>query len=218
MNELFDYLEDRVRADLAVPDADEIGVQSGRRLGIARSTRVPSVRSPAGGAPELLGARSPRSFRALIDLRDVIEGPDRRIADAGQQALQRLTRTTADVSPPQPSGSSPRRRAGGGEIAAGGVSADHARSSHRRPGPKRRQKGGNPTSNNQCPIDTSPLVHFLRLRPIGSGLEPRAAARPATFVHWSLGRTAARRTAMVRSQASWPQSVWYAVPSRTATQ
>ena len=125
MNELFDYPRGPGPSDLAVADADEIGLQPGRRLGDRPEHARPERPVASRGAPGLLKSEDALDrFGALIDLRDVIEGPDRRVAEAGLQALQRLTEDDSrrvaaaakrlyaeETSRPRPAPRGPRRHA-----------------------------------------------------------------------------------------------------------
>jgi uncharacterized caspase-like protein len=92
MNELFDYLEDRVRQTSPSQTPTKSAFNQVGDWAIARSTRVPSIRLLPEQLQRLIKSEDALDrFGALIDLRDIIEGPDRRLAEAGLQALARLT-------------------------------------------------------------------------------------------------------------------------------
>jgi uncharacterized caspase-like protein len=92
MNELYDYLEDRIRATSPSQTPTKSAFNQVGDWVIAHSTRVPSVRLLPEELQQLLRSEEPLDrFGALIDLRDLIEGGDPRVADAAMQALRKLT-------------------------------------------------------------------------------------------------------------------------------
>ena len=92
MNELYDYLEDRIRATSPSQTPTKSAFNQVGDWVIARSTRVPSVRLLPEDLQGLLRSEEPLDrFGALIELRDLIEGGDPRIADAATEALRKLT-------------------------------------------------------------------------------------------------------------------------------
>jgi uncharacterized caspase-like protein len=92
INELYDYLEDRIRATSPSQTPTKSAFNQVGDWVIAHSTRVPSVRLLPDEVQQLLRSEEPLDrFGALIDLRDLIEGPDPRVADAAMQALRKLT-------------------------------------------------------------------------------------------------------------------------------
>jgi hypothetical protein len=92
INELFDYLEDRVRESSPSQTPTKSAFNQVGDWVIARSTRQPSVRLLPEELQGNLKSDEPLDrFGALIDLRDLIEGPDSRLAEAALQALKRLT-------------------------------------------------------------------------------------------------------------------------------
>jgi hypothetical protein len=92
MNELYDYLEDRIRATSPSQTPTKSAFNQVGDWVIAHSTRVPSVRLLPDELQQLLRSEEPLDrFGALIDLRDLIEGGDPRLADAATQALRNLT-------------------------------------------------------------------------------------------------------------------------------
>jgi uncharacterized caspase-like protein len=91
INELFDFLEDRIRETSPSQTPTKSAFNQVGDWVIARSTRLPSVRLLPEGLQAQLKSDNPLDrIGALIDLRDLIEGPERRIAGAAMQALQRL--------------------------------------------------------------------------------------------------------------------------------
>ncbi len=125
MNELYDYLEDRIRATSPSQTPTKSAFNQVGDWVIARSTRVPSVRLLPEEVQQLLRSEEPLDrFGALIDLRDLIEGGDARIADAATQALRKLTTDDSRRVAAAASGCSPRRERGL-RIAAGGVVPAH---------------------------------------------------------------------------------------------
>ncbi len=92
INELFDFLEDRVRQTSPSQTPTKSSLNQVGDWVIARSTRVPSVRLlPEDVQAQLKSEDALDRFGALIGLRSLIEGPDRRVAEAAMQALQTLT-------------------------------------------------------------------------------------------------------------------------------
>ncbi len=92
MNELYDYLEDRIRATSPSQTPTKSAFNQVGDWVIARSTRVPSVRLLPEEVQQLLRSEEPLDrFGALIDLRNLIEGGDARIAEAATEALRKLT-------------------------------------------------------------------------------------------------------------------------------
>ena len=92
MNELYDYLEDRIRATSPSQTPTKSAFNQVGDWVIARSTRVPSVRLLPDELQQLLRSEEPLDrFGALIDLRDLIESGDTRVAEAATQALRKLT-------------------------------------------------------------------------------------------------------------------------------
>ena len=92
INELFDYLEDRVRETSPSQTPTKSAFNQVGDWAIAKSTRVPSVRLLAEELQAHLKSENPLDrFTALIELRDIIEGPDERLAEAATQAVQKLT-------------------------------------------------------------------------------------------------------------------------------
>jgi uncharacterized caspase-like protein len=91
INELFDYLEDRIRQTSPSQTPTKSAFNQVGDWVIARSTRAPSVRLLPETVQQQLKSDNPLDrIGALFDLRDLIEGPDRRLADAAMQALERL--------------------------------------------------------------------------------------------------------------------------------
>jgi len=91
INELFDYLEDRIRETSPFQTPTKSAFNQVGDWVIAQSTRMPSVRLlPAAVQVQLKSENPLDRIGALFDLRDLIEGPDKRLADAATQALQRL--------------------------------------------------------------------------------------------------------------------------------
>jgi caspase domain-containing protein len=93
INELFDYLEDRIRETSPSQTPTKSAFNQVGDWAIARSTRVPSIRLLPEALQELLKSENPLDrIGSLIDLRDLVRGPDSRLADAAMQALQRLAK------------------------------------------------------------------------------------------------------------------------------
>ena len=92
INEMYDYLEDRIRATSPSQTPTKSSFNQVGDWVIAHSTRVPSVRLLPEEVQALLRSEEPLDrFGALIDLRDLIEGGDPRVADAATEALRKLT-------------------------------------------------------------------------------------------------------------------------------
>ena len=92
MNELYDYLEDKIRATSPSQTPTKSAFNQVGDWVIARSTRVPSVRLLPEEVQQLLRSEEPLDrFGALIDLRDLIEGGEPRVAAAATEALRKLT-------------------------------------------------------------------------------------------------------------------------------
>ena len=91
MNELFDFLEDRIRRTSPSQTPTKSAFNQVGDWVIAKSTRVPSVRLLPDELQRHLRSENPLDrFAALLDLRYLIEGSDRRLADAAMQAVERL--------------------------------------------------------------------------------------------------------------------------------
>jgi uncharacterized caspase-like protein len=91
INELFDYLEDRIRETSPSQTPTKSAFNQVGDWAIARSTRVPSVRLLPESLQQLLKSENPIDrIGSLIDLRDIVRGPDNRLAEAAMQALRRL--------------------------------------------------------------------------------------------------------------------------------
>jgi uncharacterized caspase-like protein len=91
INELFDYLEDRIRETSPSQTPTKSAFNQVGDWVIAQSTRAPSVRLLPAAVQQQLKSENPLDrIGALFDLRDLIEGPDQRLADAAMQSLQRL--------------------------------------------------------------------------------------------------------------------------------
>jgi outer membrane biosynthesis protein TonB len=91
INELFDFLEDRIRETSPSQTPTKSAFNQVGDWVIAQSTRVPSVRLlPDALQKQLKSEDALDRFGALIDLRDLLVGPDKRLAEAAMQALQRL--------------------------------------------------------------------------------------------------------------------------------
>lgn len=91
MNELFDYLEDRMRQTSPSQTPTKSAFNQVGDWVIAKSTRIPSVRLLPEDLQRQLKSENPLDrFGALLDLQYLIEGPDRRLAEAATQAVERL--------------------------------------------------------------------------------------------------------------------------------
>jgi uncharacterized caspase-like protein len=92
INELFDYLEDRVRQLSPAQTPTKSAFNQVGDWVIAQSTRAPTIRIlPASLQAQLKSEDALDRFAALIDLRDLIGGSDPRVADAAMKALEKLT-------------------------------------------------------------------------------------------------------------------------------
>ena len=125
INELFDYLEDRIRQTSPSQTPTKSAFNQVGDWVIAQSTRAPSVRLLPETVQQQLKSENPLDrIGTLFDLRDLIEGSDKRLADAAMQALERLaqddSRTVAaraqhllddEKAKPRSAVRAPRRRA-----------------------------------------------------------------------------------------------------------
>jgi hypothetical protein len=195
INELYDYLEDRIRATSPSQTPTKSAFNQVGDWVIAHSTRVPSVRLLPEEVQQLLRSEEPLDrFGALIDLRDLIEGGDSRVADAAMQALRKLA---TDDS---------RRVAAAAQRL---LAEETARAAAISAG------GAVPTTPVAVPLpvtepggtETPPEPTATTEGTATSSAE--LAARPAT-VAWTLGRTAAR-TAIGSIAGMLAASIWYAV-------
>jgi uncharacterized caspase-like protein len=92
INELFDYLEDRVRQISPAQTPTKSAFNQVGDWVIAQSVRAPTIRIlPASLQTQLKSEDALDRFAALIDLRDLIQGSDPRLADAATKALEKLT-------------------------------------------------------------------------------------------------------------------------------
>ncbi len=93
INELFDYLEDRIRETSPSQTPTKSAFNQVGDWAIARSTRVPSIRLLPEGLQQLLKSENPLDrIGSLIDLRDLVRGSDSRLTEAAMQALLRLAK------------------------------------------------------------------------------------------------------------------------------
>ena len=91
MSELFDFLEDRIRRTSPSQTPTKSAFNQVGDWAIAHSTRVPSIRLLPVDLQRLLKSEDALDrFGALIDLRDLVEGRDQRMADAASQAIEKL--------------------------------------------------------------------------------------------------------------------------------
>ena len=92
INELFDYLEDRVRQVSPSQTPTKSAFNQVGDWVIAQSTRAPTIRIlPQTLQVQLKSEDALDRFAALIDLRDLIQGSDPRLAGAAMSALEKLT-------------------------------------------------------------------------------------------------------------------------------
>ncbi len=91
INELFDFLEDRIRETSPSQTPTKSAFNQVGDWVIARSTRVPSIRLLPEHVQKLLKSEDALDrFGALLDLGPLIEGDDPRLADAAMQAVEKL--------------------------------------------------------------------------------------------------------------------------------
>jgi len=212
INELYDYLEDRIRATSPSQTPTKSAFNQVGDWVIANSTRVPSVRLLPEEVQQLLRSEEPLDrFGALIDLRDLIEGGNPRVADAATQALQKLTtddsRRVAAAAQRLLTEEGVRAAA----IAAGGVvpttpvavtsppieseALETARE------PSLLVDPSAPTTTMQAPADNAAAL---------ATPAHVAASRATTAGSWSVGR-AAVRTALGSTVGILAAFLWYAV-------
>ncbi|HEX5013095.1 MAG TPA: caspase family protein [Candidatus Limnocylindrales bacterium] len=92
INELYDYLEDRVRQLSPSQTPTKSAFNQVGDWVIAQSMRAPTIRIlPASVQAQLKSEDALDRFAALIDLRDLIEGSDPRVSEAAMKALEKLT-------------------------------------------------------------------------------------------------------------------------------
>ena len=189
MNELYDYLEDRIRATSPSQTPTKSAFNQVGDWVIAHSTRVPSVRLLPEEVQALLRSEEPLDrFGALIDLRDLIEGGDARIAGAATEALRKLTtddsRRVAAAAQRLLAEEEGRAAAIAAGAAVPGTPVAVAL-------PATESVAPGTALEPTLPTETTPSAP-----PADSASAPAsasdAAARTATYVPWSLSRTAAR--------------------------
>ena len=92
INELFDYLEDRVRQLSPAQTPTKSAFNQVGDWVIAQSMRAPTIRILPASLQEQLKSDAPRDrMAAAFTLRDLIAASDPRTSDAAQKALERLT-------------------------------------------------------------------------------------------------------------------------------
>ena len=92
INELFDYLEDRVRQLSPAQTPTKSAFNQVGDWVIAQSMRAPTIRILPASLQEQLKSDAPRDrMAAAFTLRDLIAAGDPRVGDAAQKALERLT-------------------------------------------------------------------------------------------------------------------------------
>jgi uncharacterized caspase-like protein len=212
INELYDYLEDRIRATSPSQTPTKSAFNQVGDWVIANSTRVPSVRLLPEEVQQLLRSEEPLDrFGALIDLRDLIEGGNPRVADAATQALQKLTTDDSRRVAAAAQRLLTEEGARAAAIAAGGVvpttpvavtsppiESEALETAQETSLPV---DSGAPTTTTPAPADNpAALATPAHL----------AASHPTTTVPWSLGRAASR--AAIGSIAGVVFAfAWYAV-------
>lgn len=91
INELFDYLEDRIRETSPSQTPTKSAFNQVGDWAIAQSTRAPSVRLLPEALQQQLKSENPFDrVGTLMELRDILRGADPRLADAALQAVERL--------------------------------------------------------------------------------------------------------------------------------
>ena len=91
INELFDFLEDRIRETSPSQTPTKSAFNQVGDWVIARSTRIPSIRLLPEHVQTLLKSEDALDrFGALLDLGPLIEGDDPRLAEAAMQAVEKL--------------------------------------------------------------------------------------------------------------------------------
>lgn len=91
INELFDFLEDRVRETSPSQTPMKSAINQVGDWMIARSTRVAGAKLlPEGVRTQLASENSVDRVSVLFDLRRLIEGPDPRVAEAATEAVLKL--------------------------------------------------------------------------------------------------------------------------------
>jgi uncharacterized caspase-like protein len=188
INELYDYLEDRIRASSPSQTPTKSALNQVGDWVVAHSTRVPSVRLLPEEVQQLLRSEEPLDrFGALIDLRDLIEGNDPRVADAATQALRKLatddSRRVAAAAQRLLAEEEGRAAA----IAAGGTVPIT---------PVAVPSSGVDTGTPETAVESSGLVEAAASPPSeqAAAESPSAAITKAdaSSVPWSLGRAASR--------------------------
>jgi uncharacterized caspase-like protein len=92
INELFDYLEDRVHQLSPSQTPTKSAFNQVGDWVIAQSIRAPTIRILPASVQTLLKSEDAMDrLASLIDLRDLIQGSDPRVADAATKALEKLT-------------------------------------------------------------------------------------------------------------------------------
>jgi uncharacterized caspase-like protein len=92
INELFDYLEDRVRQLSPAQTPTKSAFNQVGDWVIAQSMRAPTIRILPASLQEQLKSDTPiQRMQAAFVLKDLIQGGDPRTAEAAQKALERLT-------------------------------------------------------------------------------------------------------------------------------
>ena len=205
INELFDYLEDRVRESSPSQTPTKSTFNQVGDWVIARSTRQPSVRLLPEELQAHLKSEEPLDrFGALIDLRDLIEGPNPRLAEAAIQALTRLTeddsrrvaaaaRRLLDEETAKPKSAAPRVR----RRVASPLLAPTAELSPDVPPASIAPDVASPTRARQAvPIGASTAPSAPDLAPpapiAGASTAGQAGDDASAVVPWSLGRAASR--------------------------
>jgi len=196
INELFDYLEDHLRESSPSQTPTKSTFNQVGDWVIARSTRQPSVRRLPEELQAHLKSEEPLDrFGALIDLRDLIEGPNPRLAEAAIQALTRLTeddsrrvaaaaRRLLDEETAKPKSATPRVRR-------------RVASSMLKPTAEIAPDVASPTRERRAvPLAAPPAPSVPDLAPpapiAGASTAGQAGGDASAVVPWSLGRAASR--------------------------
>ncbi len=173
---------------------------------VTREAAGPERPSAAEELQQLLRSEEPLDrFGALIDLRDLIEGGDARIADAATQALRKLTTDDSRRVAAAAQRLLAEETARAAAIAAGEAVSVSPIAGPSPPPEVSPERGPEST----VPIDADASATSADSASIAPSPEPEPAARPAS-VPWSLGRTAARM-AIGSIAGMVAAAAWYAV-------